>query len=51
MITALDHVQLAMPAGEEERARGFYSGPLGLDELAKPAVLATRGGVWFALPD
>jgi len=51
MITALDHVQVAMPAEGEERARGFYSGLLGLDELEKPAALAARGGVWFALPD
>lgn len=51
MIAALDHVQVAMPAGEEGRARGFYSGLLGLDELEKPAALAARGGAWFALPD
>lgn len=51
MIRALDHVQVAMPAGGEERARGFYSGLLGLDGLEKPAALATRGGAWFALPD
>lgn len=46
-IAALDHVQLAMPAGEEERAREFYSGLLGLAEVPKPANLAPRGGVWF----
>ncbi len=51
MISALDHVQLAMPAGGERDARGFYSGLLGLNELEKPAPLAARGGVWFALPD
>ncbi len=51
MIMALDHVQLAMPAGGERDARGFYSGLLGLDELEKPATLAARGGAWFALPD
>lgn len=46
-ITGVDHVQLAMPVGAEERARQFYSGVLGLAEIPKPAVLAVRGGVWF----
>ncbi len=47
-ILALDHVQLAMPAGGEDRARGFYRDVLGLAEVPKPANLAARGGVWFA---
>lgn len=46
-ITGIDHVQLAMPVGAEDLARGFYSGVLGLAEIEKPAVLAVRGGVWF----
>ena len=46
-ITGIDHVQLAMPVGAEDLARGFYTGVLGLDEIAKPAVLAVRGGCWF----
>ena len=46
-IRGLDHVQLAMPAGEEAAARGFYSGILGLVEVTKPPNLAKRGGVWF----
>ena len=46
-IHGLDHVQLAMPPGEEARAREFYGGVLGLDEVPKPANLAVRGGVWF----
>jgi len=45
--TAIDHVQLAMPAGEEDRARAFYGGMLGMVEVAKPAELAKRGGCWF----
>ena len=40
-----------MPAGEEDTARAFYSGLLGLKELEKPPPLAGRGGAWFALPD
>ena len=46
-IYALDHVQIAMPAGEEEKARQFYVGLLGFTELPKPAALAGRGGAWF----
>ncbi len=50
MIVGLDHVQLAMPAGEEDRARAFYVGALGLAERVKPAHLAARGGCWFHAP-
>src|SRR5262245_45884976 len=46
-IEAIDHVQLAMPAGQEEAARRFYSGLLGIPEVPKPPDLARRGGVWF----
>jgi catechol 2,3-dioxygenase-like lactoylglutathione lyase family enzyme len=48
-ILGLAHVQLAMPAGAEDTARQFYSGVLGLAEIAKPPNLAVHGGVWFAL--
>lgn len=47
-VVGLDHVQLAMPAGQEDVARGFYSGLLGLTEVPKPPHLARRGGVWFS---
>ena len=43
----IDHVQLAMPAGEEERAAAFYDGLLGIPCVAKPPELAVRGGCWF----
>src|SRR5262245_23825379 len=46
-ILRLDHVQLAMPRGEEDMARAFYSGLLGIQEVGKPAALRARGGVWF----
>jgi catechol 2,3-dioxygenase-like lactoylglutathione lyase family enzyme len=46
---ALDHVQVAAPAGCEEQARRFYGGVLGLVEVEKPGALRGRGGVWFAL--
>ena len=47
MISGIDHVQLAMPAGLEARAREFYSGVLGIPEVPKPVELAGRGGAWF----
>lgn len=45
--TAIDHVQLAMPAGKEETARRFYKDLLGMNEVPKPEELAKRGGCWF----
>ena len=47
-IYAIDHIQLAMPAGEVARARDFYAVLLGLEEIAKPPELAGRGGAWFS---
>lgn len=47
MITRLDHVQLAMPPGEESKARAFFSDILGMSEDVKPEPLASRGGCWF----
>ena len=47
-IYAIDHVQVAMPAGGEEQARAFYGGLLGFAEVAKPVSLTGRGGVWFS---
>jgi len=46
-LLAIDHVQLAMPAGGEAAARGFYGDVLGLPETPKPPHLAKRGGCWF----
>ena len=46
-ILAIDHVQLAMPPGGEDAARGFYADLLGIPEQAKPPELAKRGGCWF----
>src|SRR5262245_27381263 len=46
-VYAIDHVQLAMPPGEEDKARAFYQGVLGIAETTKPPHLARRGGVWF----
>lgn len=46
---AIDHVQIAIPAGGEAEGRRFFGEILGLDELAKPARLEGRGGCWFDL--
>ncbi len=46
-ILSIDHVQLAMPAGKEEKARTFYISILGFTEIPKPPQLVGRGGVWF----
>ena len=45
-ILAIDHIQLAIPAGEEDRARAFYCDLLGFTEVAKPANLSPSG-CWF----
>jgi catechol 2,3-dioxygenase-like lactoylglutathione lyase family enzyme len=47
VITGIDHVQLAMPRGEEAAARAFYGGLLEMAEIPKPPALAVRGGCWF----
>jgi catechol 2,3-dioxygenase-like lactoylglutathione lyase family enzyme len=50
-IVRLDHVQLAMPPGQEDEAEAFYAGLLGFTRLVKPEPLAARGGCWFARGD
>lgn len=47
MFVRIDHVQLAMPAGQEAQAQHFYASVLGFKELEKPAPLQARGGCWF----
>lgn len=46
-IVAIEHVQLAMPAGGEADAQAFYEGLLGLPRVPKPPHLEVRGGCWF----
>lgn len=50
-VLRLDHVQLAMPPGEEEAAAAFYEGLLGLPRVPKPPHLEARGGCWFETGD
>lgn len=43
---AVHHVQIAIPPGSEDACRAFYVDALGMREIAKPPVLAARGGLW-----
>ena len=45
----IDHVQLALPAGEAAvaEAEAYLGALLGLERVPKPAALAVRGGCWF----
>jgi catechol 2,3-dioxygenase-like lactoylglutathione lyase family enzyme len=43
----LHHVQVSCPQDGEDAARQFYRDALGIPEVAKPPVLAARGGCWF----
>ena len=45
---AIDHIQLAAPKDSEETARKFFKDILGLNEVEKPEMLKTNGGVWFS---
>ncbi|MBA4051367.1 MAG: glyoxalase [Erythrobacter sp.] len=45
-VVGLDHVQLAIPEGGEDRARRFFAGLLGMIEVPKPANLSPSG-CWF----
>ncbi|MBA3289735.1 MAG: glyoxalase [Acidimicrobiia bacterium] len=51
MIERIDHVQLAMPPGQEDVARWFYGELLGIPETPKPGHLIGRGGCWFERGD
>ena len=50
-IVGLDHVQVAIPVGGEDAARGFYRDLLGLTEVPKPPPLAECGGLWLVGQD
>jgi catechol 2,3-dioxygenase-like lactoylglutathione lyase family enzyme len=47
----LNHVQLCIPKGEEEKARNFYMNILGLEEIEKPESLKKNGGFWLRIAD
>jgi len=45
----IDHVQIVIPQETEDKARKFYGGVLGLEEIEKPDSLKASGGVWFKI--
>jgi catechol 2,3-dioxygenase-like lactoylglutathione lyase family enzyme len=48
----LNHVTVAVPAGEEEKVRAFYGGVLGLEELPQNQALQSRYTlIWYELLD
>ncbi len=46
---AIDHVQIVMPPGGEDKARQFFGKLLGLQEIPKPDDMAKGGGCWFGI--
>ncbi len=46
-ILAVDHINIAMPAGGEALARIFYGDVLNLTEIAVPMALAGYPVIWF----
>lgn len=46
-ILGIDHVQIAIPVGEEDKAREFFVNLLGFIEIPKPPELFKLGGAWF----
>jgi catechol 2,3-dioxygenase-like lactoylglutathione lyase family enzyme len=50
-IVNIHHVQLTIPPRAEEAARLFYCQTLGIPEIAKPASLQARGGLWLQVGD
>lgn len=44
---ALHHHAFTHPIGEEDRARSFYVGVLGLIEVTKPDTMNRLNGAWF----
>src|SRR3954465_6011310 len=47
-ILRIDHAQITVAASDLEAARLFYRDVLGMKEIAKPASLQTRGGLWLS---
>ena len=48
----INHVTIAVPAGEHDKVRAFYGGLLGLEEIPRPAALnAVYDLMWFRFLD
>ncbi len=47
----LNHIQICIPHGEEDKGRAFYCGILGLNEVEKPERMKAAGGFWVEIAD
>ena len=47
----LNHIQICIPHGQENKAREFYCGILGLSEVEKPERMKKNGGFWVEIAD
>ncbi|GAB1857652.1 hypothetical protein MHTCC0001_24890 [Flavobacteriaceae bacterium MHTCC 0001] len=47
----INHVQICIPRGKEDRGREFYCNILGLTEIEKPSALKKNGGFWVEIAD
>jgi len=47
----LNHIQICIPKGEEDKGREFYCGILGLTEIEKPERMKANGGFWVEIAD
>ncbi len=45
----INHIQLCIPKGEEDKARKFYCDILGLKEIKQPDSLKNDGGFWLEM--
>ncbi len=46
-IFGIDHIQITVPAVQEDDCLHFYRKVLGLEEIDKPEELRRNGGAWF----
>lgn len=47
----INHIQICVPIGEEEKAKEFYCGILGLKEIERPDSLKNIPGFWLEIAD
>jgi catechol 2,3-dioxygenase-like lactoylglutathione lyase family enzyme len=48
----VNHITLAVPAGEHDKVRAFYGGVLGLEEIPRPEALnAVYDLIWYKFLD
>jgi catechol 2,3-dioxygenase-like lactoylglutathione lyase family enzyme len=47
----INHVQICIPIGEEEKGREFYCGILGLKEIERPKSIRNIAGFWLEIAD